>query len=240
LATKQAEAEALKLQNEQSAKTRFEHAMRMDNEGDQATALDLLKSVVSAYPKTRTAKQARAEVARIEKTAADEELRELDQEASQLAAQAYQLMESEKYDEAAKLYERIAVDYSQTPTAAATMTNYEEAQLLSKDASESEFRKLQREIETKTYAKSVALLQEFINKYPESNRMSDAIALREENRTNERDADSLYNFGKAYFEDRKYDAALRRYGKLINEYPRSRWISQAKEQHQKTLEQLQQ
>ena len=240
LATKEAEAEALKLQNEQSAATRFEHAMGMNDEGDQATALDLLKSVVSTYPKTETAKQARAEIARIEKAAADEEASVLDREASQLAAQADQLMESEKYSEAARLYERIAADYSKTPTAAATKAQLEEARLLSEDTSESEFRKLQKKIETKTYAESVALLQDFIKKYPKSNRISDVVTLQDENRTNERDADSIYNFGRAYFEDNKYDAALRRYRELINEYPRSRWISQAKEEYQKTLEQLKQ
>ena len=67
----------------------------MYSEGDQAVALDLLKSIGKTYPKTDVARQARAEAAKIEQTITDEKARKLDKEASQLAVQADRQIEDE-------------------------------------------------------------------------------------------------------------------------------------------------
>lgn len=238
LARRRAEEEEIKQQNEQLSQQRFEHALTMYSEGNRATALDLLKSIVESYPETNAAEQARVEITKIEKAIADQELKRLDEEASRLAGQANRRMESEQYAEAVEMYREIMSRYPQTPTATTIRPKLKEAELLASDPSEREFRKIQKEFQANTYEESIALLQDFLAKYPDSNRADEAKGLLDENQASKRTADSLYNFGRTYFEEQKYNVAVGRYGKLINEYPRSRWIPQAKKEYEETLEKL--
>ena len=239
-ATQRAEAEALKSQNEEMAQKRFEHAVRMYSEGDRVTALQLFESVAEGFPETEAAEKARAEIATNEKRIADENLHRLETEASELTAQADQLLEAERYEEAAELYRKIANEYPQTPTSAATKSRFEKADLLARDPSEREFHRIEKELETKTYAETIASLQTFLGKFPANARAAEARELLEENRKRKRDADNLFNFGRAYFEDGKYETALGRFRKLVKDYPRSRWIPQAREKYEETIRKLEQ
>ncbi|MBI4832662.1 MAG: outer membrane protein assembly factor BamD, partial [Candidatus Lindowbacteria bacterium] len=224
--------------NEQIAQNRFEYAVKMYSEKDPATALDMLKSIVESYPDTNVAEAARAEIAKIEKLTADQELGKLEQKAAQLAAQANQRMEAEQYAEAAELYRRILNQYPQTPTATSVKPRLDEAELLVGNESEREFHRIQKNLERKTYEQTIDLLQNFLMKYPNSGRSEDAKKLLDENRANKNIADNLYNFGHTYFEEQKYDLALGRYEKLLKEHPRSRWTSFAKREYEETLRKL--
>jgi TolA-binding protein len=240
LAAQRAEAEALKSQNEEMAQKRFEHAVKMQSEGNRVTALQLFESVVEEFPETEAAEKARAETARNEKRIADENLQKLEAEASELASQAEQLLEAERYEEAAELYRKIANEYPQTPTSAATKSGLEKADLLARDPSEREFHRIEKELETKTYAETIASLQTFLGKFPANARAAEARELLKENQRAKQTADTLFNFGRAYFEDGKYEVALGRYRKLVKDYPRSRWISQAREKYEETIRKLEQ
>jgi outer membrane protein assembly factor BamD (BamD/ComL family) len=116
----------------------------------------------------------------------------------------------------------------------------QEAELLASDPSEREFRRLKDSLQNLTYEESISALRDFTVKYPQSGRVAEARALLDENQTHKNAADSLYNFGHAYFEEGKYSVALGRYDKLIKEFPRSRWIPQAQKEYEQTLEELQQ
>ena len=74
--------------------------------------------------------------------------------------------------------------------------------------------------------------------YPNSDRAKEAKELLAENEANKRVADSLYTFGRTYFDEQKHNLALGRYGKLLNDYPRSRWIPQAKKEYEESFEKL--
>lgn len=240
LANKKAQEEELTRQNEQLARQRLDHALQMYSEGNRVTALDLLKSIVESYPQTRAAEEARAEIAKIEKAVADQRLRRLEEEASHLAEEAEQRMQSEQYGEAVSIYRDILSRYQQTPTASAVKSRLQEAELLASDPSEREFRRLKDSLQNLTYEESISALRDFTVKYPQSGRVAEARALLDENQTHKNAADSLYNFGHAYFEEGKYSVALGRYDKLIKEFPRSRWIPQAQKEYEQTLEELQQ
>ena len=138
------------------------------------------------------------------------------------------------------MYRKIANEYPQTPTSAATKSRFERADLFARDPSEREFHRIEKELETKTYAETIASLQTFLRKYPASARAAEARDLLEENRKQNRTADNLFNFGRAYFEDGKYEIALGRYRKLIKDYPRSRWILEAREDYEETIRKLEQ
>jgi tetratricopeptide (TPR) repeat protein len=238
LEEERAEAEAIRQQNEQLAQTRFEHALEMYSEGERVTAIDLLTSVVNGYPETDAARLARVEIAKIQKVIADQRMKKLDEEASQLARKADAHMESEAYTQAVTLYTEILNSYSNTPTATSVRPKLKDAELLANHPYEREFRKVREQLETETYESAIALLQDYLKKYPNSDRDKDVKLLLNENVTQKSIADSLYNFGRTYFEEEKYNLALGRYGKLLNEYPRSRWIAQAKEQYEESLEKL--
>ncbi|RJP74087.1 MAG: hypothetical protein C4532_03140 [Candidatus Abyssobacteria bacterium SURF_17] len=239
LELRRAEAEEMRRQNEALSQQRFEHAMKMYSEDNRATALDLLKSIVENYPDTKAAEQAGAEIAKIERAVADQEMKRLDELASELAAQAEQKMEAEQYADAAGLYREILSKYSTTPTASAAQSRLQEAELLARDPAEREFRTIQKALEAGTYEELIALLQEFLAEYPESDRTEEAATLLAESERKKKVADSLYQFGHAYFEEGKYNLAVGRYEKLINEHPKSQWISQAEQEYDEALRMLQ-
>lgn len=236
--TLEAQREELKLQNEQLARQRLDHALNMYAEGDHATALDLLRSVMESYPDTGAAVQARAEAAKIEKGITNQELRKSEEKASQLARQAEEQMESEQYDNAAALYRQIMDQYPQTPTASAVRSKLEEAELLAKDPSERAYRRLLARLDQTTYEEAISLIRDFMTQYPSSARLREAESLLQENQSSKSVADSLHNFGQSYFEEGRYALAAGRYQKLIDEYPRSRWIPKAKRDLETTLEKL--
>ena len=233
-----AEAAALKQQNEQRAQTRFDHALKMYSEGDRVTAMDLLSSVVDSYPDTNAARLARVEIAKIQTAIADQRMKKLDEEASRLAQQAEAHAEAEEYAEAIALYTEILSSYGQTPTATSVRPKLKDTELLANHPSEREFRKILRQIETETYENSIVLLQDFLTHFPDSDRDREARELLTENESNKRIADSLYNFGRTYFDEQKYNLAFGRYGKLLNDYPRSRWTPQAKKEYEESFEKL--
>jgi TolA-binding protein len=212
----------------------------MYSEGDRITALQLFGSVVEGFPETEAAEKARAEIAKNEKRIADENLQRLETEASELAARADQLLETERYEEAAELYRKIANEYPQTPTSATTKSRLEKADLLARDPSEREFHHIEKELETKTYAETIASLRTFLRKFPANARAAEARDLLEENRKQKRTADNLFNFGRAYLKDGKYETARGRFGKLVKDYPRSRWIPEAREKYEETIRKLEQ
>ncbi|MBI5118777.1 tetratricopeptide repeat protein [Candidatus Poribacteria bacterium] len=238
LARQRATAEETHRQNEQVAQTRLEHAVKMYSEGDRPVAEDILKSIVDNYPDTKAAEAARAEIARIEQTIADQELGKLEQKAAQLAEQANKRMELEQYAEAAELYRRILNQYPQTPTATSVKPRLAEAEVFASNESEREFRRISKGLENKTYEQAIDLFQSFLMKYSTSSRAEEAKKLLDDNRNNKNIADNLYNFGHTYFEEQKYDLALGRFEKLIKEHPRSRWVSFAKREYDETLRKL--
>ena len=83
------------------------------------------------------------------------------------------------------------------------------------------------------------MLEDLLEQFTGSSRSDEIMDLIAENKKNKRDADNLYNFGRAHFEEQNYRIALGRYEKLIREYPRSRWIPQAKQENKEALERLQ-
>jgi outer membrane protein assembly factor BamD (BamD/ComL family) len=101
------------------------------------------------------------------------------------------------------------------------------------------FYRIQRDIGLKTYQESIALLRKFLGHFPDSGRRDEAMEMLAENQKDKRDADNLYNFGRAHFQEGKYRIALGRYETLIREYPRSRWLPQAKRENREALERLQ-
>jgi tetratricopeptide (TPR) repeat protein len=238
LAGQQANAEAIRLQNEEAARGRFDHAMEMLAGGDRATGLDLLKSIVDSYPETEVAAKAKTEAARVESEIVQETMRRHDGEAARIAAQAGTLMDSERYEEALALYRRIESDYSDTPTATSIMPRMQEATVLAGDPSEREFRRIEKDVDSKTYEKAIDLLRAFLREYPDSERAEEAEQLLNENQRNKNAADSLYTFGHAYFVDEKYNNALRQFRTLIDDYPRSRWVSQAEKEYDETLRKM--
>ncbi|GAB4340123.1 MAG: hypothetical protein Kow0099_15800 [Candidatus Abyssubacteria bacterium] len=240
LADKKAQEEELMRQSEQLARQRLDHALQMYSEGNRVTALDLLKSIVESYPQTAAAEEARAEIAKMEQAIAEQQLRKLEEEAARLANKAEQLIQSEQYAEAVAVYRDIVSRYQHTPTAAAVKSKLREAELLASDPSEREFRSLKQSLESLTYEESISRLRDFLAKFPQSGRAAEAEALLNENQNHKNAADSLYNFGHAYFEEERYSVALGRYDKLIKEHPRSRWIPQAQKEYEQTLEKLQQ
>jgi len=238
LERRRAEAEAQKLQNEQAAQNRYEHAVKMFADGDEATALELLRSVVEGFPETESAKKAGAMIASNEKRMAAENLRKLEGEARELVAQAERLIETERYGEALQLYRRVVDEYSLTTIFADAETGLDRAEKLVSDPSEREFHRIQKSLDTKTYEESIELLGSFLGKYPTSARIAEASDLLDENTRRKRTADNLYNFGRAYLDDGKYEIALGRYNKLIKDYSRSRWVPQARKEYEEAFENL--
>ena len=67
----------------------------MYSDGDRVTAMDLLTSVMEGYPETNAARLARVETAKMQRAMADQRMKKLEQEASQLAQRADGRVESE-------------------------------------------------------------------------------------------------------------------------------------------------
>ena len=103
------------------------------------------------------------------------------------------------------------------------------------DPSEREFRRIRKELETVTYEESIQKLQGFLGRYPAAGRAAEARELQDEYTQSKRTADTLYIFGRAYFKDGKFEVALGRYKKLLQDYPRSRWIPQALKEYEEIL-----
>jgi len=235
---RRAEAETLKQQEEGAAQRRYEHADQMYIDGDEATAVEFLRSIIENYPETEAANKAADKITAHEERIAAENMERRDGLARELVAQADRLMEAEEYGEALQLYLRALDEYPETPTAAAAKVGLKRAETLTSDPSERAFVKIQKDLKTKTYEESVAMLRNFLGKYPETGHSEEAKKLLEENTKQKRTADNLHNFGRAYFEDGKYEVALGRYSKLIKEYPRSRWFAQGEEKYEATLRKL--
>ena len=234
----QAESEAVKSQNEDAAEKDFEHAMSMYSGEDQAKGLELLRSLAADYPETAAAKKAQALIDEEDKKAEEEGLRKNEEEAKELFARANHLLESDQYAEAAQLYQRITGKYPKTSVFSDAELRLKEAESLVSDPAEREFRKIQKEVETITYDESIGRIQNFLGRYPTSDRAAEARELLDENTQQKRTADNLYNFGRGYFEDEKYEAAVGRFGKLLQDYPRSRWIAQARKEYEEALRKM--
>jgi outer membrane protein assembly factor BamD (BamD/ComL family) len=238
LAEKQAQEKAVLEQNEDLARPRLDQAERLYGEGNQTTAIDLLKSVVEAYPETQAAVSARDELQKIEAALTYERMKTQEQEAAELAQRAKKLLEAEQFSDAASLYGRIVNQYAGTRAAASVREDYRRAQLLASDPSEREFFNLQKRLPEQTYEQTIENLQEFLMQYPESAHFEEAKKMLQENQTKKTTADSLYTFGRAYMSEKKYSLALGRYEKLIEEHPRSKWIPQARKDYELAQEKL--
>jgi outer membrane protein assembly factor BamD (BamD/ComL family) len=129
-------------------------------------------------------------------------------------------------------------EYSLTTIFADAEMGLDRVEKLVSDPSEREFHRIQKSLDTKTYEESIELLGSFLGKYPTSARIAEARDLLDENAKRKRTADNLYNFGRAYLDDGKYEIALGRYGKLIKDYSRSRWVPQARKEYEEALENL--
>lgn len=239
LEKQRAELEEQARENEAAAREKYELAMSLYSEGDRAASAELLKSIIDDYPETTLAKHARTESSKIGEEIADEESRRREAEASTLAVEAERGMEAEQYGEAAELYREIIAEYPGTLTASSIKPKLERVELIISDASELAFYEIQKELEAKTYEEVILELKDFLEQYPDSARTDQIKELLAENQRKKGEADTLYNFGRAYFEDGKYRSALGRYEKLIAEYPRSRWISRAKQENREALKRLQ-
>jgi outer membrane protein assembly factor BamD (BamD/ComL family) len=233
-----AELEKQQNESEDVAEKAYEHAMSMYSGEDRATALELLRNLAAGYPNTEAAKKARALIEEEEKRAEAENLRKDEEEARELFARADQLLKSEQFAEAARVYRRITQRYANTSFVADATLKLEEAEVLESDPSEREFHKIQKEIETLTYDESISRIQSFLGRYPSSDRASEARELLEENAENKSTADNLYKFGRVHFEDGKYEVAIGRFGKLLQDYPRSRWIAQTRTEYEEALRRL--
>ena len=86
-----------------------------------------------------------------------------------------------------------------------------------------------------TYEESLRRLRNFLGKYPTSDRAEEARELLDEDTQNKSTADNLYNFGRAHFEEGKYETALGRYKKLVQDYPRSRWAARARAEYDEAV-----
>ncbi len=234
-----AESEELRQQNESAALQRYEHAIGMFADGDEATALALLRSIVESFPEAETAEKASVMIASNEDRIAAEDLQKLDAEARRLVAEADQLVGAEQYAEALQLYRKVVRKYPKSPTAADAKLSLANVETLVSDPSERAFRRIQKDLEAKTYEESIALLEGFLGEHPTSARVVEARKLLDENSKHRRTADNLYNFGRAYFEDEKYEVALGRFSKLLKDYSRSRWVPQARKEYEETLGNLQ-
>jgi outer membrane protein assembly factor BamD (BamD/ComL family) len=239
LENQRAEMQARAQENEDAARRKYDLAMELYSDGDRITSLELLKSIVADYPDTDTAAQAESDAARIGKELTDEESERQENDAAALLAQAETLMAAEQYREAAELYKKIATDYPQTSVAVNIRPMLEQVELIISDLSELAFYETKKALDTKTYEEAISLLQGLLEQFPNSNRADEIMDLIEENENNKRDADNLYNFGRAHFEEENYRIAIGRYEKLIREYPRSRRIPQAKRDNKEALERLQ-
>jgi len=238
LAEEQAQEKAALEQNEDLARQRLEQAERLYGEGNRATAIELLKSVVEAYPDTQAAESARAELQRIESVLASERQREQERKATDLARRAKKLLEAEQFSDAANLYDKIVSEYAGTQAAASVREDYRQAQLLASDPSEREFFKIQKNLPGQNYEQAIEKLQEFLMENPESAHFEEAKKMLQENQTNKTIADSLYTFGRAYMSEKKYSLAVGRYEKLIEEHPRSKWTPQARKDYELAQEKL--
>ncbi len=240
LQQQRAEREERAQEIETAAREKYELALNLYSEGDRIASLELFRSIVDDYPEASVAKRARTEWSRIKQEIANEESARRQAEASSLAADAEQKMEAEQYADAAVLYRRIIAAYPETPTASDIKPKLEQVELIISDPSELAFYKIQEELETRTYEEAIVQLEGFLERYPDSARTEQVTELLAENQRKKGEADTLYNFGRAYFEDGKYRSALGRYEKLIAEYPRSRWIPRAKQENREALKRLQQ
>lgn len=232
--------EEVRSRNEEAARDGYEQAMSMYSDGDRAAAVELLRSIVENYPETEAAEDARAGIKAENKRANRENRRKLEAEARELVAKADRLLESERYEEAARLYGEIIRKYEKTSASAAAKLKLDEAEALVNDPSEREFRRIRKELETVTYEESIQKLQGFLRRYPAAGRAAEARELQDEYTQSKRTADTLYNFGRAYFKDGKFEVALGRYKKLLQDYPRSRWASQARREYEEILGKLEQ
>jgi len=240
LERQKAEDKALRGQDEAAARRRFEHALKMYSDGDEATALDLLGSIVESYPDTKAAGRARARLNLEEKRVADENLQRFEKEAAELVAKADMLLIEEQYEEAARLYRRVVDEYAETSGSTDAGLELQRVEKLIADPSEREFHGVQKALEKLTYKESMGRLQGFLGKYPTSDRASEARRLLSKNRQQMTTADNLYNFGRAHLDEGKYEVAIGRYGKLLKDYPRSRWVARAREEYNEAIEMLEQ
>ncbi|RJP24668.1 MAG: hypothetical protein C4520_03710 [Candidatus Abyssobacteria bacterium SURF_5] len=225
-------------ENEERARQRLEYALKIYSDGNLNVTIDLLRSIVENFPTTETAKLAEAELKRIEGLLTNQRMKQEEEDASRLARQARERMEMERYEEAADIYRRLLNQYPATPTAVAARADLAQAQLLLSDASEREFRRIQKQSPDLSYEDVIPRLQEFLAQYPSSARFEEANRMLQDHLTNKSIADGLYTFGKTYLSERKYSLALGRYDKLINEHPRSQWTAQARKDREHALEKL--
>jgi tetratricopeptide (TPR) repeat protein len=239
LEVQRAEATQRARENEEVALQKYELAMNAYAEGNAAAAVELLESVVNDYGRTGVQDEATAQLEKIRKEIADRELRRLEETASGLGVQAAERMEEGRYNEAAELYRRIVTDYATTSRAPVAQAALERVEQIINEPSERAYYQMQKTLEAMTYEKAMAVVRDFLEQYPDSARIDDALRLLEENERKKRDADNLYTFGHTYFEEGKYAVAVGRYEKLIQEYPRSRWSAQAKRENKEALERLQ-
>ncbi len=233
-----ADEEEARGRNEETAREAYEQAMEIYSAGDPSAALELLRSMAKEYPRTAAAEDAGALIEEEDRKAEKENLRKLESEARELVAKADRLLDSEQYAEAARIYGEIGQKYAKTSAWAAARLKLNEAETLMNDPSEREFHGIRKELATLTYEESIDRLQGFLGRYPSSGRAPEAREALDESSLNKRTADTLYNFGRAHFEDGKYEVALGRYRKLLQDYPRSRWASHARMEYEETLGKL--
>jgi tetratricopeptide (TPR) repeat protein len=235
LEKQRAEDEDARSRDEESARRNFDHAMKMFSDGAAASAMELLEGLIESYPGTEAAEKALARIALEEKEAERLLSEKNEKEAGDLIARADRLLEEDQYEEAAGLYGKIVEDYSGASVIDDARLGLERAEKLASDPSEREFHMLSKELRFLTYEESIARLRSFIEKNPRTERGDEAGALLKENTRDKRNADNLYNFGKAHFEEGKYQIALGRFTTLVEDYPRSRLFDVAREKREEIL-----
>jgi TolA-binding protein len=233
-----AESEAIKRRNEEVAQQSYEQAKSLYSGGDRDLGVELLRNLVADFPETSAAKMALALIEEEDKKTEEERLRKEEEEARELFARANHLLETEQYADAAQLFRRITQEYAKTSVFSDATLRLEEAMALVSDPAEREFHKVQKEIQNLTYDESIDRIQEFLGKYPAGNRVVEAGELLNENAQQKRTADNLYNFGRGYFEDGKYEVAVGRFTKLLQDYPRSRWAAQARKEYEECIRRM--